>query len=288
MKTCSIDSCPQPVDGVEENEWARATRSLLRRPLLTTARCLNLLGILVHEWISYWTEALLQGRQTQAAWKAAWLSRTCRRLIEELDFGIEVHGTPPRKGLCVSNHLSYLDIIALSATMPCSFVSKSEVRSWPVFGSYASLSGTIFVDRDRRMEVPRIAGQIGSAIESGIPLVLFPEGTSSGGSSVLPFRSSLFAPVASIGASVTPVAISYSMEDGDASEEACYWKDMTLVPHLLNLCSGKRLTITILFGEDVAPSRDRKILCEMSHKAVSALRSAHESGQSHHHLRSEP
>ena len=97
-------------------------------------------------------------------------------------------------GLTVSNHLTYLDVLAYGAVRPFLFVAKSEVRRWPLLGTLASLGGTIYVDRDRGLQVADATLEIEQALRDGISVLLFPEGTSSNGSSVLPFRSPLLTP----------------------------------------------------------------------------------------------
>lgn len=95
------------------------------------------------------------------------------------------------KGLLVSNHLSYVDVLVIGAITPAIFVSKNEARHWPVFGALARLAGTIFVRRDKRTDVARLAAEIKNALDAGVLVVLFPEGTSSAGARVLPFKSAL-------------------------------------------------------------------------------------------------
>src|SRR6185436_7426012 len=96
-------------------------------------------------------------------------------------------GPCPRDGLLVSNHLSYLDILVLATLTPAVFVSKSEVKNWPVFGWFARMAGTIFLQRTRRADVVRISEEITTVLRGGHLVVLFPEGTSSNGRQVLPF-----------------------------------------------------------------------------------------------------
>ena len=101
---------------------------------------------------------------------------------------VSASGPLPASGLIVSNHLSYLDILFYASLMPCIFVSKSEVLSWPLFGILARCGGTIFVERSRAHGVDEPARRIAAALTLGIPVVLFPEGTSTDGRTVLPFR----------------------------------------------------------------------------------------------------
>ncbi|HEU5400527.1 MAG TPA: lysophospholipid acyltransferase family protein, partial [Terriglobales bacterium] len=123
--------------------------------------------------------------------RAQWLTDSCRGVLASLGVTVSMEGSMPTHGLIVSNHLSYLDILCYSSTAPCVFVSKVEVRSWPVFGRLATNGGTIYVDRKSRSNAARAAKEIESALRSGIRVVLFPEGTSTAGDNVLPFNAPL-------------------------------------------------------------------------------------------------
>jgi 1-acyl-sn-glycerol-3-phosphate acyltransferase len=216
----------------------------------------------------FWKKA----RTRRAA--AEWLQRTaegCRRILA---LEPQVLGPLPERGLLVANHLSYLDIILLAALRPCVFVSKSEVRTWPIFGQCAMLGGTIFVDRTRRAEVAGVATQMRAALDEKLLIVLFPEGTSSGGANVLPFRSSLLEPALQLGCPVTATAISYSLEHGSVPDEICYWRNMTLLPHLLNVWSKPRIFATLRSGVTRVRGGDRKSLALQLHTEVAALHGA--------------
>ena len=203
--------------------------------------------------------------------RVAWLRRTARRHAKWIGLKIRVHGDVPRAGLIVANHVSYLDIVALSAVAGCAFVAKKEVASWPLFGLYAKLGATVFVDRERRGAVAEVAGQMRTLLDAGIPVVLFPEGTSSDGSAVLPFRSSLFEPVVELAAPVTACAHRYSLAGGSVADEVAYWRDMTLAPHLLNLLGKSSVTLDLHFGPSRPRTADRKTLARELQSEVTAL-----------------
>src|SRR5262245_18611248 len=84
--------------------------------------------------------------------RAEWLHRCCRQGLKRLGISIAVRGQLPARGLVVSNHLSYLDILVYSSISPCVFVSKREVKSWPVFGVMGEIAGTVFIDRSRNVD----------------------------------------------------------------------------------------------------------------------------------------
>src|SRR6266700_5224969 len=96
---------------------------------------------------------------------------------------------------------------ALGTVARCAFVAKKEVAHWPLFGLYARCGATVFVDRERRGAVAEVAGEMRERLDAGVPLTLFPEGTSTDGSDVLPFRSSLFEPVVKLACPVTACAL---------------------------------------------------------------------------------
>lgn len=120
-----------------------------------------------------------------------------RQVCRILGIRLHIHGQveQSRPVLLIANHTSWLDIPVLSATAPLSFVAKKEVAGWPFIGTLARLQNTVFVDRERRSSVSSTAGAISERLKSGNAVVLFPEGTSTDGNRVLPFRSSLFAAV---------------------------------------------------------------------------------------------
>jgi 1-acyl-sn-glycerol-3-phosphate acyltransferase len=192
-------------------------------------------------------------------------------------FNVDVQaiGPIPTSGLLVSNHLSYLDILVLSALTPSIFVAKRDVKNWPVFGWFAHLGGTLFVDRERRTQVGGSTKALQDVLEEGALVVLFPEGTSSDGRSVLPFKSALLEPAANCSYPMSASLIEYHLEDGEVGEEVCYWKDMTFVPHLLNLLTKRRIEASVRFSEVQPGSKNRKELARRLHSEVLKLREPH-------------
>jgi 1-acyl-sn-glycerol-3-phosphate acyltransferase len=135
------------------------------------------------------------------------------------------------------------------------------------------MAGTIFVDRESRRDTVRATGAIRAALRDGVLVVLFPEGTSSGGETVLPFRSSLLEGAMGERVPICAAALGYDLSDGKASEEVCYWGEHTLVPHLLNLMSKRFVNASITFSEVRDASRNRKKLAAQLHAEVTRLHS---------------
>jgi 1-acyl-sn-glycerol-3-phosphate acyltransferase len=207
------------------------------------------------------------------AWfvRAVWLHRWSRVLLRRWDVSIESRGTMPTSGLVVSNHLSYLDVLVFSARGPCIFVSKAEVKGWPLFGILARMAGTIFVDRKRARSAPQSNGEIEAVLREKIAVVLFPEGTSSDGSTVIPFRSPLFEAALQIDEPITPASIRYEADGGCVARDVCYWADMTFGPHLLRLLSLKSVAAFVRFGQRIHARGNRKVLARLAREAVVEL-----------------
>ena len=209
--------------------------------------------------------------KSRRAARAAWLQRATIRHLKIFGFTSEITGQIPRTGLLVSNHLSYLDILVLGSLTPAVFVSKADVRSWPVFGWLAALAGTVFIERERRLHVGAVNAQIQSALDDGMLVVVFPEGTSSNGREVLPFRSPLLEPVAGGTHHITVGRLHYFLQDGDAATEACYWGEHSFFPHLMNLLGKGALHAKVHFAPYGASTADRKELAKQLHAAVCGL-----------------
>lgn len=215
---------------------------------------------------------LRHGGALPQAERSRWLQRSSRRTLKVFSVVTASEGTPPAAGLLVCNHLTYLDILVIVSLAPAVFVSKIEVKSWPVFGWCASLAGTLFVVRARRTDVTRMNAEIERTLDDGNMLVLFPEGTSWNGSEVLPFKSSLLEPIVGSKHPLTVAHISYTLADGDVANDICYWGDMTFFPHLLKLMTKKQIKARVNFAPVLNPASDRKELAVQLHADVSRLR----------------
>ncbi|MGC2112131.1 MAG: lysophospholipid acyltransferase family protein [Candidatus Korobacteraceae bacterium] len=222
-------------------------------------------------WQGLWAHRKLP-RNASRSESAQWLHESCVRGLRAIDLQLSVEGRPPARGLIVSNHLSYVDILAYSAALPCVFVSKAEVEKWPVFGRYTRWSGSVFVRRHDRTDSARANVSVAEALKNGVPVVLFPEGTTTDGERVLRFHSTMLQPAIDLDAPITPCAIGYELDDGDVGREIAWWGDMTLVPHVLNLLGKKSIRAKIVFGEPVVASGERKELSRILHENVARLR----------------
>ncbi len=196
----------------------------------------------------------------------------CKGSLAAMDVQVQVEGIAPTCGLLVSNHLGYLDILVYSSMVPCAFVSKAEVGEWPFFGQFAVYGGTIFVQREELSASRSANREIVECLKAGIAVVLFPEGTTTDGSQILRFHSSMLQPAIDAGVMVTPCAVSYELSDDGDEKEVAWWGDMTLAPHFLNLSGKREIRAKVIFGEPLAPAGGRKALSDQARAQVVALR----------------
>jgi 1-acyl-sn-glycerol-3-phosphate acyltransferase len=207
--------------------------------------------------------------------RALWIHESAKRMMNCLDMQCTVEGQPPTRGLIVANHLSYIDILVISAVMPCFFVAKMEIGGWPFFGRAARSGGTIFVDRSSLASANSVAEQMTERLKLSIPipLLLFPEGTSTDGSEVLRFHSRLIDPATSLGVPITTAAIRYVIHDGTEERELCWYGDATFVNHLWKVLGVGGFEAELQFGEPRNYS-DRREAADETHEEISAMREA--------------
>ena len=196
-----------------------------------------------------------------------------RLVANLLAMRVNIDGEKPQNGpgLILANHASWLDIVAMSAALPVVFVAKKEVRQWPFFGTLASLGGTIFIDRDRRQATGQARNYMQSLMKQGARIVLFPEGTTSDGNRVLPFRSALLGAAADESAknSIIPALIAYSGRYGLPMSRAdrniyAWFGDMTLLGHLWRVVKSGPFDVTLRFYPAIAMENGRKIACNVA------------------------
>ena len=247
-------------------------KGFCKRPFRVIFRLVWLAGEISLAMLDFVVNVMFQRQMPLTKARPLWLQHACRRVLRILSVDVKTHGPIPLKGLLVCNHLSYLDILVISSIAPTVFISKNEVKRWPVFGWFARMSGTLFVERGRRADVSRLNLELARALDEGALVVLFPEGTSSDGSEVLPFKSSLLEPITRFDHPLTIGCIRYTVADGRPGDEVCYWGDMSLLPHLVNLLSKRCVNATVAFTKFGQPKTCRKTLARRLHSEVVRLK----------------
>lgn len=190
------------------------------------------------------------------------------RAADILGIGITVSGPRPRTpALLASNHVSWLDIAVLGGLTHTDFLSKSEVRRWPVIGWLAARSGTLFIRRGKN-ETSEINEQIAQRLRHGGLLTLFPEGRTTQGREVRPFFPRLFGAAIDTGTDVIPVTLRYHI-DGEFDPLAPYIDNQFILHNLRRLIRRDRTQVNVVFGQPIRPDgHSRKEIAELAHDAV--------------------
>jgi 1-acyl-sn-glycerol-3-phosphate acyltransferase len=249
-------------------------KGLRQHPLRVTGRFFRFVGVVLAAVFDFLAHCAFRPENSTPTARALWLQRHSRRVLKIFSLEAQVSGPVPTRGLLVSNHLGYLDIFVLASLTPMMFVSKRDIKFWPVVGWLAQLAGTLFVDRERRAQVGRVNDEIQTALNRGALVVLFPEGTSSNGQTVLPFKSSLLEPAVQPAHPLSISLIQYIIEDGDVGDEVCYWGDHTFFPHLLNLLGKRAVRATVRFAPVQRTGADRKQLARQLREEILRLKNS--------------
>jgi len=213
-----------------------------------------------------------------------------RLVLRILGVRLKIVGQPLKQGptLIASNHASWLDIPVLSAVAPLSFIAKREVNGWPFFGSLARLQRTVFVHRDRRHATGNSRDEMQERLKAGDTLVLFPEGTSSDGSRVLPFKSAFFGAAEFPGVLVQPVTIAYAGHrnlpmNRRLRPSYAWYGAMDLPPHLWRAIEAGPIDVTVICHEPLSlgTEMNRKALARHAENLVrqGLTRALHHGGE---------
>ena len=209
--------------------------------------------------------------RNKSAWQQKFLGRWTKSFASITKMKVEVEGVPPEPPFfLVTNHVSYTDIPALRVIVDGVFVAKAEVLSWFFAGPIVRDAGTIFIDRGNRRDIPRAGEEILERLEGGEGVIVFPEGTSTGGKEVLPFNSSFFEFAAQADLPVSYAALGYSTPEGEppASAVVCWGEKISFFAHLWGLLKLPEYTATVRFGAEPVTVHDRKALASELHRRV--------------------
>lgn len=220
-------------------------------------------------------------RPATRALRSEWLHRFCGPTLRRMGIVYRQQGIYPESGVIISNHMGYLDIMAFAALHRCVFVAKSEIGTWPFIGWMTTMSGTVYVQRGRGGAANRAKGDMQSAAEEGIPVIFFPEGTSSDGSAVLPFRSGLLADSLAAGQPITAAFVRYRLTydngpDVTIADRVSYWDDTPIALHIFRVVGLRGIEIEVSFAPapiqfSPAALADRRIAALEARAAVLAL-----------------
>ncbi|MDZ4103635.1 MAG: lysophospholipid acyltransferase family protein [Hydrogenophaga sp.] len=200
-----------------------------------------------------------------------------RQMLAILGVELLVQGTPPAHGplLMVSNHMSWLDILVLNAAHPSRFVSKADVKSWPLLGSLITGAGTLYIERESRRDAMRVVHHMAERLRAGDVLTVFPEGTTGDGRALLPFHANLLQAAIAANAPVLPLALSFvDSVRGGRHDAPLFIGDTTLVASIWTTLCADGVQAQVRYGEAQPPrGRDRRTWSQDLRTEVERLRS---------------
>jgi 1-acyl-sn-glycerol-3-phosphate acyltransferase len=204
--------------------------------------------------------------------RRARIRRWSRRLLHLMGIDIRISGALQHPNvLVVANHVSWLDIFAMHAVGPVRFIAKSEIARWPLLGRLVAGVGTIFIERARRHDTHRVNVEVAAALQAGDVVAVFPEGTTTDGTTLLPFKGSLLQPVIDAEGSVQPVALRYRARDGALATVAAYAGEVTFVASLWRICGERSLVVDLQALPPLpAQGRHRRELAQQAEDAIRA------------------
>ncbi|PKM21849.1 MAG: 1-acyl-sn-glycerol-3-phosphate acyltransferase [Gammaproteobacteria bacterium HGW-Gammaproteobacteria-14] len=257
---------------IAARQWLSAGRSIWSSLWPEIRRCWRLLRIVVH--IFY---GLLLALFIGAFWRPyrPMVQRATRHwirvLMPILGVDLDVQGRPTADtAFVVSNHVSWLDIPLLGGECSVHFLSKAEVRDWPLIGLLAQAIGTLFIRRGAG-ESQRKGQEIADHLLRGRTVLVFPEGTTTDGHEVRRFFPQLFVAPVLAGVPVQPVAIRYLDDQGDVDTSLAFIGDDAFEQHLWQLLRRDRIRARVTWGNALVPSTDREVLCHAAWEQVSSL-----------------
>ena len=243
----------------------------------TLHACWKLVRAVAHALVGLLTIVIVFPRLSQSqrdqrvqVWSSGMLVCMGIRLI--------VKGQPAPVGplLLAANHISWLDITSLHAARHCRFVSKADVKHWPLIGRLASGAGTLFIERESRRDAMRVVHHMAESLREGDVLAIFPEGTTSDGVSLRPFHANLFQAAIAADAPVQPVAMQFiDQATGKRSLAPCYIDDDTLLGSLWRTLCTPGIAVVITFGVlQTAQGRSRRVWAADVRDAIVGMRAA--------------
>lgn len=221
------------------------------------------------------------------------ISRWGSRALDILNFQIEVVGLEKldlknRNYLFVSNHMSYLDVLIFSAKVPSVFVTSVDMGQVFFLGTLAEMGGSIFVERRSRHRVDQDLSNMTNTLRNGFNIVIYPEGTSTDGQKLLPFKKSLLMSAVDSEREIVPVALKYMSVDGEPfgkanADKVCWYGDMTFADHFLGLLKHREVKVQLQFLDPISSKPEglpgERIRTELAEKSWHAIQAAYFDGR---------
>lgn len=197
----------------------------------------------------------------------------CQILLKCFNIQVNTFGTQPdasaHRTMFVANHISWSDIHALNSIIPVRFIAKLEIKSWPVFGYLVTKSGTLFINRTIRRDAARIVEMTTESLHHLENVCFFPEGTTTDGTHVLPFKSSIVQAAIEADATIWPVAIYYPTPDGKANLTMAYAGETTMIESMDQIIRVKQPVVELHFLEPIAcAGQTRQSVTHLAREAI--------------------
>lgn len=239
--------------------------------ILVLAPC-RVLGVVAHLLKGLWLARLpyvdrLPDQRDEAVrnWSRQMLKILGIRLV------VDGHARPGPK-LLVSNHTSWLDIVAINSAVPSRFVSKAEVAHWPLVGAVVTAAGTLYLQRERPRDAVRVLGLMSQALRDGYTVAVFPEGTTGDGHELLHFHANMLQSAIDAKMPVQPVAVSYSEPGHAISPSTAFVGDTTLLQSLWQVLSARGLSVHVrILPLQTVNHADRRALAESLRHQIDAV-----------------
>jgi len=225
--------------------------------------------------------AIIRNEADRRRYAAKNLARYCRWYMVAFNLKVEVRGfeklaDDPRHFMIIANHMSYLDVMVIASRLPSLFVTSVEIENTPLLGTVCRAGGSYFVERRNRTKLAQELDSLGQVLKDGVNLVIFPEGTSSDGEGVLPFKKSLFASAVRASTPVLPLCLRYLSANGKpldpvTRDALCYYGEMTFFAHFFRFLKlrSARIELLVLDPLDVSSESCRKELADLAHARIS-------------------
>jgi 1-acyl-sn-glycerol-3-phosphate acyltransferase len=235
----------------------------------------TLLRAVRHALLGYWVIRVRFPR-TPTADQEARVNMWAQQMLQIVGIELMVLGQPPVDGpvLLVANHISWLDILVMHAARYCRFVSKSDVKAWPLIGTFADGAGTMYVERESRRDAHRVVGQMAERLKAGDILAVFPEGTTGDGVNLLHFHANLIQAAIEADVPVQPVALKFlDSATGQISFAPSYVGDETLWGSIWRTLTAPPLKAVVVFGAlQRADGRNRREWAQSLRHDIEQLR----------------
>jgi len=241
----------------------------------TLVACTRLAGLILHLLRGLWMVHYRFGHLGAAA-RHACIQQWAGQLLACIGIELVVQGHPPLQGpvLLVSNHISWIDIPLLQAACRCRFVSKAQVKRWPLIGTLADACDTLYIERESRRDAMRVVHRMQESLREGDVVAIFPEGTTSDGTDVLSFHANLLQAAIAAQAPIQPVALYFSDQaSGQLSRDPSYVGSQSLLASIWCTLCAPPLRAQVTFGPvQSCQGRDRRRWALALHEEIRKLR----------------